>query len=131
MLFEPGDGLVGHVLGKMIPFVVRRFDRRGVLKETRLILGGFAGEKAVEVFEAIARRPIGERPHGGRLVGGRVMPFAKGRSLVAVILQNLGNRRGSHRHDSRVTVPIHRSLGDRAAAYTLVIAPGQQSRARW
>ena len=116
MFLQPGNCLVGHVLGEMIFLVVRRLDRRGVLNETRLPLGGFSGEKAVEVFEAIARRPIGERPHGGGLVGGRVMPFAKGGGLVSVVLQHLGNRRRSLRHDSRVTIPIDRPLGDRAAS---------------
>ena len=30
------------------------------------------------------------------------MPFAEGRGLVAVILQDFRNRRGSHRHDAGV-----------------------------
>ena len=130
MLLQPGDSLVGHVLGEMIFLVVRRLDGGGVLHEARFPLRGFAGEEAVEILEAVARRPIGERPHRRRLVGGRVVPFAEGGGLVAVILQDLGNRRGSHRHDARVAVPIHRALGDRAAADALMVAPGEQRRAR-
>ena len=128
MLFQPGDGLIGHILGEVILHGVRRFDRSGILKETWLILGSFSGKETVEVFEAIARRPIGERPHGRGLVGGRVVPLAESGSLIAVVLQDLGNRRGSHGHNSRVTIPIHRPLGDGAAADPLMIASGKQRR---
>ena len=130
MLLQPGDPLVRHVLGEVILLVVRRLDGGGVFHEARLPLRGFAGEEAVEVLEAVACGPIGERPHRRRLVGGRVVPFAEGGGLVAVVLQNLGHRRGSLRHDAGVAVPIHRALGDGAAADALMIAPGEQRRAR-
>ena len=130
MFLQPGNPLGGHVLGEVIFLIVRRLDRRGVFHKSRLPLRGFAREEAVEIIEAVARGPIGEWPHGGRLVGGRVVPFTKGGGLVAVVLQHLGNRRGSLRNDARVAVPIHRSLGDRAAADALVIASGEQSRTR-
>ena len=130
MLLQPGDPLVRHVLGEVIFLVVRRLDGGGVFHEARLPLRGFTGEEAVEVLEAVTRRPIGERPHRRGLVGGRVVPFAEGGGLVAVVLQDLGNRRGSHRHDAGVAVPIHRALGDGAAADALVIAPGEQRGAR-
>ena len=55
MLLQPGDRLVGHVLGEVIFLVVRRLDRRGVLDEPRLPLRGLAGEEAVEVIEAVTR----------------------------------------------------------------------------
>ena len=129
MFLQPGDPLVGHVLGEVVFLVVRRFDGGGVLHEARLPLRGFAGEEAVEVFKAVARGPVGERPHGGGLVGGGVVPFAEGGGFVAVVLQDLGNRRGGLGNDAGVTVPIHRALGDRAAADTLMVAPGKQSRA--
>ena len=129
MLLQPGDPLVRHVFGEVILLIVRRLDGGGVLHEARLPLRGFTGQEAVEVLEAVACGPIGERPHRRGLVGGRVVPFAEGGGLVAVVFQNLGHRRGSLRHDAGVAVPIHRTLGDGAAADALVIAPGEQRRA--
>ena len=122
--------LVRHVLGQVVLLVVGRLDGVRVLDEARLPLRGLAGEEAVEVVEAVAGGPVGERAHRGRLVGGRVVPLAEGGGLVAVVAQDLGHGGGRHRHDAGVAVPVHRALGDGAGADALVVAPGEQRGAR-
>ena len=79
----------------MIVLIVRRFDGVGVLEQPRLLLRGFAGEKAVEIVEtdALSGRPTIERTHRGRLRRRRVVPLAERGGLVAVIVQYLGERR--------------------------------------
>ena len=113
----------------MVVLVVRRLDRIQVLEQARLPLRGFAGKEAVEVIEPVPGRPAVERPHRGGLVGGRVVPFADGGGLVAVVVQHLRHRRRGFRDDAGVAVPVHRTLGDGAVADALVIAPGEQRRA--
>ena len=108
---------------------MRRLDRDGVLEQARLILRGLARHESVEIVEAIARGPTVERTHRGRFRRRRVVPFAEGRGLVAVIAQHRRNRRGALRDDAGIAVEIERPLRDRARADALMIAPGQQRRA--
>ena len=123
---QPGERLVGEVGTQVIGLVVRRLDRNGVLEQARLILRGLAGEKAVEIVEAVAGRPTVERPHRRRFGRRRVVPLAEGRGLVAVVVQHLGDRRRALRDDAGIAVEVERALRDRAGADALVIAPGQQ-----
>jgi hypothetical protein len=126
VLLQPADGVVGQVLGQVIARRVGRLDDVGVFHQARLPLAGFAGEEAVEILEAIAGRPFVEGTHRRRLVGRRVVPFAEGGRLVAVVLQHFGDGSRSLRDHAGVAVPIHSALGDGSAADALVIAPGQQ-----
>ena len=134
---QPGEGLVGHVLGEVILLAVRRLDRVGVLVEPGLPLRGFAGEEAVEVVEPVAGRPAVERPHRGGLVGRGVVPFAERRRLVAVVVQHLGDGGGGLRDDAGVAVEVGGPLGDGAVADAVVVAAGQAaprgsaSKSRW
>ena len=128
MLAKPRQRLVRHVRTQVIGLVVRRLDRNGVLEQARLILRSLARHESVEIVEAVARRPTVERTHRGRFRRRRVVPFAEGRGLVAVVAQHRRNRRGALRDDAGVAVEIERPLRDRARADALVIAPGQQRR---
>ena len=132
MPFHPGDRLVGQVFAQMIFRVVRRLDGIEVLIEPRFPLRRFAGEKAVEIIEAdaLAGRPSRERPHGRGLVRRRVVPFAERGGLVTIFAEHLGERRRCSRDHARIAVPIHGALGDGARPDALMIAPGQQRRAR-
>ena len=110
----------------MIFRIVRRLDWVRVLEEPRLVLRGLAGQEAVEIVEAVARRPAVERPHGRGFGRRRVVPLAEGRGLVAVIVQDLGDGGGALRHHARIAVPIQRPLGDRAGPDALMVAAGQK-----
>ena len=102
-----------------------------VLEQARLVLRSLARHEAIEIVEAVARRPTIERPHRGRFGRRRVVPFAERRGLVAVVAQHLRDRRRALRDDAGVAVEIERALRDRARADMLMIAPGQQRRAGW
>src|SRR5206468_10743276 len=67
---------------------------------------------------------------GGRLVGGRVMPLPPGPGMIAVILEHLGDGGTAFRDRARVSIPVIRQLGDLAAGDAMLIAPGEQRRAR-
>ena len=125
---QPGDGVVGKVLGEVVVLPFRRFDRIEILIQPGLPLRGFAGDEPVEVVEAVPGGPTVEGPHGGRLGGGRVVPFAERRGAVAVMLQDFGDGGGVLADDPGIAVPVHRPFGDRARMHAVVIAPGQQRR---
>ena len=127
---QPVDAVLRQVLGQVVLLVVRRLDLVGVLDQPRLPLRRLAGQEAVEIFEAVPGRPAVERAHRRRLVGRRVVPLADRRRVVAVVPQHFGHRRRRLRDDAGVAVPVDRALGDRAVAHALVIAAGQQRRAR-
>ena len=82
LIAQPGDGVVGEVLAQVI--LLARRGRIGVndgrvANKVRLVLRRLAGEEAVEVFKAIAGRPILERPRGRGVIGWCVVPLAPGR----------------------------------------------------
>ena len=126
VLVEPGERLVHHVLGEVITFVVGRLDGVVVFDQPRFPLRGFTGEEAVEVLKSVAVRPavLGADRRG--LSGGRVVPFAEGRGVVAVLLEHLGDGGGRLGDDAGVAVEGDRTLGDRAGTDAGVVAPGKQ-----
>ena len=92
---QPLDGVRRDVIGQVIALGEMLGDRRGVAGQRRFILRGFAGEEAVEILEAVAGRPVVEGPFGCDLLFGRVVPFAPGTGVVAVVLEHFGDgRRG-------------------------------------
>ncbi len=127
---QPDQGLVHHILGQVIFWIMRRFDRIGVLEQPRLVLRGFPGEKTIEIVEAISRRPAVERPHRRGLGRRRIVPFAEGGGLVAIFVQHLGYGRRGLRYDAGVAVEVERPLGDGAGPDVMMVAPGEKRRAR-
>ena len=128
MAAQPVHGLGGQVLGQVIAFVVGRLHGVEIFIEPGLVLRGLAGQKAVKIVEAVPGGPTVEGSHGGGLVRGGVVPFAEGRGLVAVIVQDLGDGGGGLGDGAGVAVPVHGAFGDGAGTDPLVIAPGQQRR---
>ena len=129
---QPRQGAIGQIFREVVRLVVRRLDRAEVLVQPRLPLRGLAGQKAVEVVEpdALAGRPAGEGAHRRRLGRRGVVPLAEGGGLVAVGAQHLREGGRGPRDHPGVAVPVHRALGDRAGADALMIAAGQERRAR-
>ena len=131
-LVHVGDRLVGHRGGQVVVRVVlERIDVGRVAGEVRrLPLVGVAAHEAVEVLEAHADRPLVERPGRGRLEGRRVVVLAEPRGAVAVVPQDRADRGLVLGDDAVVAGIARRLLGDHAEADRVVVAPGDQRRAR-
>ena len=129
LLAHPRDGLVGHVLGEVVPVLRRlgRLDRRRALVDRRVVLVRLTADEAVEVLEAAAaRRPRVERAHRARLVHRHLVALAELRRRVPVQLQDLRKRRRGVRTDPVVARRRRRELGDATHPDRMVIAPGEQ-----
>src|SRR5271165_7681464 len=77
VLTQPGDGVVGEVLGEVVALALGWLDRIEVLIQPRLPLRRLTGDEPVEVVEAVPGRPAVERPHRRGLGGGRVVPLTE------------------------------------------------------
>src|SRR6516165_10771567 len=129
---KPADGIIGQVLRQVIALfgsLGRMHDGR-VAYEVRFVLRGLASEEAVEVFKAVAGRPIFEGAGGGGLLGGCVVPLAPSSGSVAVIAQNLRTGRAALRHHAWIAIPVIGEFRNLSIADAVMIAPGQQRRAR-
>ena len=123
---QPLDGVLGDVLGEVIALIVFFGHQRGVAHHLRLVLRGLAGEEAVEIFEAMAGRPVIERTLVRDVLLGRVVPLAPGAGVVAVVLEHFGDGRRGLRDLAAETVEVVGQCGDLAIADARVVAPGQQ-----
>ena len=133
LLADPLDRLVGHVLREVVALLRSPvgLDRRRPLVERRVVLVGLAADEAVEVLEAAAAGgPRVERPHRARLPDRHLVALAELRRRVAVELQRLRERRAGVRADRVVAGRRGRDLGDAAHADRVVVAAGEQRRAR-
>ncbi len=134
VLSQPNDRVVGKVLAQMIVIVtaggVGMFGEGRVAHKTRFVLRRFPGKEAIEVLETVAGGPIVKGTGRGGLFGGRVVPLAPRPSMIAVILEHLGDGGAALRDGAHVPVPVVRQFGDLAAGHAVVVAPGQQRRTR-
>ena len=101
-----------------------------VLVQRRLPLIHVAAHEPVEVVEAQAARPAIERPDLAGLPVGRVVVLAEPRRGVAVLPQHLGDRADVLADDAGVAVVAGGGFGDHAVAGRVVVAAGEQRRAR-
>ena len=125
------DGLVGHGRGQVpARLALERVDGRRVAEQVRLPLAGVAADEAVEILEAHADRPLVERPGLGRLVEGRVVVLAEPRGRVAVLLEDLADRAALLPDDRVVAREARRRFAHDAKAGHVMVAPGDQCRAR-
>ena len=127
VLTQPGDRVVGQVLGQVVALALRRLDRIEVLIQPRLPLRGFAGDEPIEIVEAVPGGPTVERSHRGGLVAGSCAtcrtPPCSSRSGPAP-----RRRDGVLADHPGVAVPVHSAFGDRAGVHAMVVAAGQQRR---
>ena len=125
------DRLVGHRRGQ-IParIALERIDRRRVAEQVGLPLAGVAADKAVEVLEAHAVRPLFEG--AGLAVGeeGGVVVLAEPRGRVAVVLEDGADRALLDRDDRVVAGETGGDFAHHAKAHRVVVAPGDQRRPR-
>ena len=133
VLAQPDDRVVSEVLAQMVVVVAARgvgmFDVGRVAHQARLILRRLPGQKAVEVFEAVAGGPVIERAGGGRLFGRRVVPLAPRAGVIAVVLEHLGDGGAALWYGAHVAIPVIGKLGDLTAGDAVMVAPGEQGRA--
>src|SRR5689334_10004300 len=129
MLTQPADCVVGKVFAQMIIVVATGGggmpDVGRVAHKLRFPLRCFAAEKAVEILEAITRRPVIERSGGTRLLGRGIMPLPPSSGAVPVILENLGDGGAALRHNAHITIPIVCQLADLTVADTMGVATCQ------
>ena len=98
---DPLDGLVRHVGGEVVVRVVRRLDLDRAVEDQRRPLVGLAADEAVELVEAGVRRPAVERAGDADLPRRGLVVLAEGRRAVAVLAQDLGQRRDALRPRAR------------------------------
>ena len=89
---HPLNGFFRHVLGQVILGVVWCLDRIGIFKQHGFVLGGFSGDKSIEVIKSKTRGKTVKRSQFSQIRHRRIVPFAESRSVVAIIRQHLGNR---------------------------------------
>ncbi len=128
---DPVDRAVGHVLVEEIVLrVVRRLDRLGSFDDRRVPLAGVAADEAVEVLKAQPGGPQVERSGLTRLPVGNVVVLAVPGGVVAVLLQDLGERPRALRHERVVAGETGARLHDDAGGRGVMVAPAQQRRPR-
>src|SRR5207249_3402430 len=95
LLADPGDRLVGHVLGEVIAVfgLLGLLDWYRALVDGRVPLVGLPTEEPVEVLEAASRRPIVVGAHGAGVPDRDLVTLAELGGVVAVELEDLRQRR--------------------------------------
>ena len=90
LLRDPLHRLIRHVDGKVIVWIVRRFDRNRIAVNRGRPLVGLATDKAVEMFETAAGRPLVERSHRAGLPRRHFVTLAELRGRVSIEFENFG-----------------------------------------
>ena len=125
------DGLIGHVRGEVVVGLVDpREDLVVISEQVGRPLVGLAAQEAVEIVEAHSRRPLVEGSRDAVLEARRVVVLAEPRRGIAVTLQDRTDGRilGA---DERVIARIaRRELRDHTEAHRMVVAAGDERRAR-
>ena len=125
------DRLVGHGRGQVpARLALEGVDGRRIAEQVRLPLAGVAADEAIEVLEAHAVRPLVEGPGLGRLIEGRVVILAEPRGRVAVVPQDGADGAVLLPDDRVVARESRRDFAHHAEAGHMVVAPGDQGRAR-
>ena len=101
-----------------------------VVDQVRIEVVGERVEEAVEALEAAPERPLVVRSGGARLVDRREMPLADAHRVVAVGLQDLGERRRLLRDVAALARKAAVGVGEERHADAVVVAAGEQRRAR-
>src|SRR5215469_1867359 len=126
---HPGDRLISHVGHEVVSGGVRWLDMRYAVEDKRRPLIGLAAEKPVKLFEAVADGPARKRPGDAHLPCRGLMHLAEGRGVVAVQLQDFGNRHGLIRTDGIVSGGAGCHFGNRAHPDRMMIVAGKQGLA--
>ena len=127
---QPGDRLVGHVVGQVLAVAFRYADDVLVLRDERVVLPALPAEETPEIVEAPGVGLAVERPRRPLLVIRGEVSLTDGRSRVPVALENPRKRCGVLRGEAAVAREAGRRLGHRTEADSVMVASGQQCRPR-
>ena len=127
LLSHPGDGPVRQILGEGVTLLRRlgRFDRRGALVKTRVVLVGLTADEPVEVLETRARGPLVERAGRGDLPHRHLVALAELGRRIAVELQRFRDRRLLLGSNAAVSRRRGGHLGDRPHPHGMVVTSRQ------
>ena len=125
---HPGDRVVRQIILEVVALLrrPRRLHVVQVSNQGRLPARRLRSEKAVEVLEADARRPVLERADRGRLLGRRVVPLPPRTGRIPVVLQHVRHQRAALGNPPVIAIPVIRKLRDDPVPRPVVVAPGQQ-----
>ena len=129
---DEADRLIDQIGRQVIAVGVspRRIDVGVVGDKLRCVLIGLGIEEAVEAIEAAPQRPAVERSGGAALRQRRDMPFADHVIAIGMRLQHLGQRPGLARDLAAISGIAAVEIGEAADADRMMIAAGEQRRAR-
>ena len=128
LTLDPGDRLVGEILGQVVVVTTEvGFDRRGLVIDRRLPVRRLGTDDAVEAIEAHPGGPSVKGPRRALLPRRREMPFAEGARAVAVPPQDLGDGGRLLRDCAVVPGKAVRDLGDAAHVHRMMISAGEKS----
>ena len=127
------DRLVGKIGGEVVALFRRlwRLDLMIVVDEIGIILMGVAAEKPVIALEAAPQRPAVIRTGRADLLGWRQVPFADGIGRITLLQQRLRQKPVLEGYRAIAAGIAGRSLGDARHRVRVMVAPGQDARARW
>ncbi len=94
-------------------------------------LVGLGSDEPIEVLKAEIRRPEAERPGLARLPVRHVVVLAEPCGVPSVLLQDLRDGRGVLAHQAVVAGITRRHFGDDAGVHRVMVATGDERRARW
>ena len=126
------DRVVDEILGEVVAVLdrSRRVDEVVVVRERGRVLVRLTAEEAVEAFEAATERPAIAARGEVHFVVGREVPLADRPRRVAVRDEHLGEERIRRRDAAVVSGEAGREVGDATHAVRVMVASGEQARAR-
>ena len=129
---DESDRLIDQIFGEVIAALIRarHRDARIVTHQLGRILIRLGVHETVIAIEAAAERPAVEWSRWPRLGQRRDVPFAEHVVAIAVRPQHLGNGAGLARDLAAIARITAVEIGKAADADGMVIAPGEQGRAR-
>ena len=128
LTLDPGDRLVGEILGQVVVVTTEvGFDRRGLVIDRRLPVRRLGTDDAVKAIEAHPGGPSVKGPRRALLPRRREMPFAEGARAVAVPPQDLGDGGRLLRDCAVVPGKAVRDLGDAAHVHRMMISASEKS----
>ena len=132
MIGNETDRAVHEIGGQMIAALERagRLDMRIVEHEFRRVLIRLRIQKPVETIEAARERPAIERPCRAALRQRRHVPLADHVIAIAVRTQHFGERARLLRDLPAIARKAGIEIGEAPHADRMMVAPGQQRRAR-
>ena len=132
LVLDVPDGAVGEVLGEVVAVggSARRIDEVVVAHELGGPLVGIAGEEAVVALEPEAEGPALERTRRTLLPARGQVPLPDCERVVTGVAQDPRQRARRSRDASVVAGKPRRDVGEEAHADRVVVAAGQEARAR-